>query len=116
MSTTIVAFLCESFVFLYLGGAMPSAAQHLIHDIQDSEGGLGLLIASFLLCYVSRGLVILVFCSLANLWRRKPITRNMQVVMWLGGAMRGAVSYALALKVTTDHSSQIWFWLWEVQW
>lgn len=87
---------------------MPSAAQHLIHDIQDSEGGLGLLIASFLLCYASRGLVILVFCSLANLWRRKPITRNMQVVMWLGGAMRGAVSYALALKVPAENSSQIW--------
>lgn len=112
VSTTIVAFLSESFVFLYLGGAMPDAAAVIAKDFGGGGGGgdgsLGLLLLSFVLCYASRGLVVLAFCFCANLWRRKPINWKMQVVMWIGGAMRGAVSYALALKVTSENKIQIY--------
>jgi NhaP-type Na+/H+ or K+/H+ antiporter len=55
---------------------------------------------------ISRAFNIFPFANIANLGRREKITRDMQIVMWFAG-LRGAVSFALSLSVSSENRPYI---------
>lgn len=64
------------------------------------------IIITILLCLISRACNIFPLSYLLNKYRVTPVLFNMQFAMWFAG-LRGAIAFALALQVTTEHSTQI---------
>eukprot|EP00475_Leptophrys_vorax_P029011 TRINITY_DN4231_c0_g1_i4.p1 TRINITY_DN4231_c0_g1~~TRINITY_DN4231_c0_g1_i4.p1 ORF type:complete len:533 (+),score=130.41 TRINITY_DN4231_c0_g1_i4:59-1657(+) len=91
------SLVAETFLYAYLG---LTAAVSLEPQV-GLKWSPTLIIASILLCVVSRALNIFPFANIANLGRRQKISLDMQIVMWFAG-LRGAVSFALSLSVSTD--------------
>lgn len=79
------AFLCETFVFAYLG--IQVATMHHTFDA-------GLLLSGIPLCLLSRALNIFPLAALINVGRKYPLPLNLQVVLGavLGAAVSGPVS------------------------
>lgn len=96
----IFSFLCETFVFLYMGSAMYTfRTAHIVTCL------VGLFVT-----YIGRAVNIFPGSALLNLtaWRRHPhtrITKQNQFVLWFCG-LRGAVAFALAFKAQRDLGEQ----------
>eukprot|EP00210_Caulerpa_lentillifera_P005391 g5153.t1 len=84
---TVLGFLCEIFVFEYLG------LQVALIESQSID--LGILISGIPLCLISRGANIFPLAYLANKFRSNPIPYPVQAMQFTCG-LRGAVSYALS--------------------
>ncbi|GAB4823231.1 hypothetical protein N2152v2_010277 [Parachlorella kessleri] len=83
------SFLCETFVFAYLGMQVVTA-QH--------SWDVGLLLSGIPLCFLSRAANIFPCSYLANLGRTYPIPPNLQRMLWAVG-LRGAVAYGLVINL-----------------
>jgi len=94
-----IAYISECFLYAYLG---ITAGISFEKEHESSEWSFNLIILTLLLCFFSRAMNIFPFSALANLRRNTPIPLNMQVMMWFAG-IRGAIAFALALNVRTNH-------------
>jgi len=95
--SSIVSFVCETFIFVYVGWTTMDYSLWQKTDVQES---LGLFFMLFTLLIVSRTLVVVPLSIVSNLWRNKDskITVRDIVVIWWAGTMRGAIASALAFK------------------
>ncbi|CAN0484096.1 unnamed protein product, partial [Laminaria digitata] len=82
-----LATLSEFVVFLYMGMGVFTGR---FRDWDWRFIGLAIVF-----CLVARLFNTFPFSALANLWRHRKITANMQVVMWFAG-LRGAIAFALS--------------------
>lgn len=83
----MLAFLCEIFVFEYLGLQVAL--------IKSQSIDVGILISGIPLCLLSRGANIYPLAYLANKFRTHPIPFRVQTMQFTCG-LRGAVAYALS--------------------
>lgn len=88
--------------FAYLGITAVISFKPVFH----LSWSFSLIFWTLILCFVSRAANIFLFCSLANLGRKRRIPFKMQCVMWFAG-LRGAIAFALALNTPTTHSATI---------
>lgn len=88
-----LAFLAENFIFLYLGISVVVYSDLLVWDWR-------FCILNLCLCLVARAMNTFPLCFLANLKREHPVPFEYQIVLWFSG-LRGAIAFALALKVQT---------------
>lgn len=91
-----IAFLCETFVFLYLGIQVPSM-DHFLDP--------GLLLSAIPFCLISRALNIFPLAHLANKRRVVKIPMKMQMMQWACG-LRGAIAYALSVNMPRGDQRQ----------
>ncbi|CAM9278642.1 unnamed protein product, partial [Ascophyllum nodosum] len=82
-----LATLSEFVVFLYMGMGVFTGR---FRDWDWRFIGLAIVF-----CLLARLFNTFPFSALANLWRHRKITANMQVVMWFAG-LRGAIAFALS--------------------
>ncbi|PSC76023.1 sodium hydrogen exchanger 2-like [Micractinium conductrix] len=102
----IAAFTCELFLFVFAGYSMWSSALWRRDPLEGRGVGelardAGLLAAALVaLVLVCRALTVVPLTLLANTWRPPGcrITTREAVVIWWAGAMRGAVTVAMAFK------------------
>ncbi|CAM9486047.1 unnamed protein product, partial [Pylaiella littoralis] len=85
-----LATLSEFVVFLYMGMGVFTGR---FRDWDWRFIGLAIVF-----CLVARLFNTFPFSALANLWRHRKITANMQVVMWFAG-LRGAIAFALSTSM-----------------
>jgi solute carrier family 9 (sodium/hydrogen exchanger), member 8 len=90
-----LAFLAETFVFVFLGSALTT--------FEHSWNGLTIM-WGIILTLVSRAANIYPLTSFVNRWRADKITRKNQLIMWFSG-LRGAVAFALSLNVPSNNGS-----------
>jgi sodium/hydrogen exchanger 8 len=83
------AFLCELFVFAYLG--LQVATMNHSFDF-------GLLISGIPLAVLSRAVMIVPCTKLVNHYRKNKLPDNMMRMMWAVG-LRGAVAYGLVVNM-----------------
>eukprot|EP00824_Muranothrix_gubernata_P001575 TRINITY_DN11863_c2_g1_i1.p1 TRINITY_DN11863_c2_g1~~TRINITY_DN11863_c2_g1_i1.p1 ORF type:complete len:568 (-),score=120.96 TRINITY_DN11863_c2_g1_i1:66-1742(-) len=95
----ILAFLSETFVFIYLGAAM--FTKH-----QDYHWGL--IAIALVALFVARACHIFPFAYMVNQSRHESfhIPFKNQFVMWYSG-LRGAIAFALSLEVSTENARVI---------
>lgn len=79
---TMMAELCESFVFLYLGMAVFTYPSH------DLKWGNALFTVTW--CILGRAVTLFPLCFIINLGRKRKINWRQQIIMFLSG-IRGAV-------------------------
>jgi len=84
-----LAFIAETCVFAYLGLAIFSFK----HIFKPS-----LVIASIVMCLISRACNIFPLSIMLNYFREHKITKKMQFIMWFSG-LRGAIAFALSLNL-----------------
>jgi NhaP-type Na+/H+ or K+/H+ antiporter len=84
-----LAFICETFVFIYMGMAVFSFS-NLYWDIL-------LIIAVIVLCMIGRFLNITPLSLVVNFYRKERITFKNQFIMWFSG-LRGAIAFALSIE------------------
>eukprot|EP00887_Chlorella_sp_A99_P005897 scaffold1.g5897.t1 len=83
------AFLCETFIFAYLG-LQVATVQH--------KFDFGLLVSGVPLAVASRACNIFPCSKLINATRRYKLPRNLQLMLWAVG-LRGAVAYGLVINM-----------------
>lgn len=94
----LLNFLMENFIFSYIGVSMFTFSRHRFEFV---------FIAGALLAIgVARALNIYPLSLLLNCGRKKKISLNYQHMMWFSG-LRGALSFALAIKNTVTEPRQI---------
>lgn len=91
-----LAFLAETFVFVYLGTALTSF-NHSWH-IQTIAWGI-------VFTLVSRAANVYPLTNLLNRWRTDKISRKTQFIMWFSGSLRGAIAWALSLSLPSRNGS-----------
>jgi hypothetical protein len=99
-----MAQICDTFVFAYLGITIgvsldPNSGYFLTWSLPL----IGITLA---LCFVGRAANVFPLTWVLNRVRMTPIDHRNQVMMWFAG-LRGAIAFALALQVTTEHASEI---------
>ena len=87
------AFLCELFVFAYLG--LQVATMNHSFDF-------GLLVSGIPLAVFSRAVMIIPCTKLVNHYRKNKLPDNMMRMMWAVG-LRGAVAYGLVVNMPSGH-------------
>ena len=99
-----LAQVCDTFVFAYLGLTIGVSldVNHGYLLLWDGK----FIVITICLCLASRAANIFPLTYLLNQIRTVPISFNMQISMFWSG-LRGAIAFALALQVTTEHSNQI---------
>jgi len=92
----VVATLCETTVFIYLGLAIFSFDS-------NTEYSVGLILCGLPILGISRALNIFPLAALVNLCRveEHKIPLKHQIMLWFSG-LRGAIAFALALNVPTE--------------
>lgn len=90
-----LAFLAETFVFVFLGSAL-TTFDHSWHGLTIMWG--------IILCLVSRFANIYPLSWLVNHWREHKIGRKNQLIMWFSG-LRGAIAFALSLNFPSSNGS-----------
>jgi solute carrier family 9 (sodium/hydrogen exchanger), member 8 len=90
-----LAFLAETFVFVFLGSALTT--------FDHSWHGLTVMWA-IILTLVSRAANIYPLTRLVNKWRDHKISSKNQLIMWFSG-LRGAVAFALSLNFPSINGS-----------
>lgn len=90
-----LAFLAETFVFVFLGSALTT--------FRHSWHGLTIMWA-IILTLVSRAANIYPLTKLINHWRDDKISEKNQFIMWFSG-LRGAVAFALSLNFPSINGS-----------
>ncbi|KAJ5075999.1 sodium/hydrogen exchanger 8 [Anaeramoeba ignava] len=94
----LIAYLSEAFVFLYLGLAVFSF---------NESYNLPLIGFAILACLFSRALNIYPISAIVNLWRKyNKIFQSHQFMIWFSG-LRGAVAFALSIRLKTEHSKSL---------
>ncbi|KAG8470465.1 hypothetical protein KFE25_008886 [Diacronema lutheri] len=103
----LIASKAEQFVFVYLGinvFLVSGSANPASESAHREWGSDMVLFAAFMLimCMVSRLVMVLLLCTLAN-WRRKSrkIKHSEMVLMWWAG-LRGAMAFALAKDLNNE--------------
>lgn len=91
-----LAFLAETFVFIYLGTAL-TTFNHSWH--------IGTIACGILFTLGSRAANIYPLTHLLNRWRRTRISRKTQLIMWFSGSLRGAIAWALSLSLPSRNGS-----------
>lgn len=82
-----LGLLSEFFVYLYMGmGFFTGRFKHWDFTF---------ILIAIILCFVSRLANTFPFSYVANCWRRRPLSTNMQVAIWFAG-LRGAIAFALS--------------------
>ena len=91
-----LAFLAETFVFVYLGTAL-TTFQHSWH--------IGTIVWGIVFTLVSRAVNIYPLTSLLNKWRPVKISQKTKLIMWFSGCLRGAIAWALSLSLPSHDGS-----------
>lgn len=91
-----LAFLAETFVFVYLGTAL-TTFNHAWH--------VGTIVWGIVFTLVSRAANIYPLTALLNRWRVDKISRKTQLIMWFSGSLRGAIAWALSLSLPSRNGS-----------
>lgn len=90
-----LAFLAETFVFVFLGSALTTFK----HDWHGLTVMWGIVLTLF-----SRFANIFPLSRLVNRWRQEKISTKNQLIMWFSG-LRGAVAFALSLNFPSINGS-----------
>jgi len=88
-----VGYICENFVFAYLGISIPLMLKYV--NLYGVIVGIVSLVSSRLIS-------VMVIAGFVNCCRREKIPLSHQIVMTHGG-LRGAVAFYLALNITTKY-------------
>lgn len=91
-----LAFLAETFVFVYLGTAL-TTFNHSWHIATIAWG--------IIFTLASRAVNIYPLVSLLNRWRTDKISSKTQLIMWFSGSLRGAIAWALSLSLPNRNGS-----------
>jgi len=94
----LLNFLMENFIFSYIGVSMFTFSRHRFEFL--------FIAGAFFAIGVARALNIYPLSLILNVGRKKKIALNYQHMMWFAG-LRGALSFALAIKNTLTESRQI---------
>ena len=96
----VMAFGCETFVFVYMGMALS-----LFDQAWFTMPAVGISILSMLF---SRAINVYPICALVNMKRpaRRAVKPNVQHVVWYSG-LRGGIAFALGLAALTDFSCRV---------
>jgi len=98
------AQIAETFVFAYMGIQLGVALSP--HAPPELAWNMPLVFVTLFACAISRFLNIYPLSIVVNNFRQLQIPLRMQFPMWFSG-LRGAVAFALAMKVPTDNGSYI---------
>lgn len=91
-----LAFLAETFVFIYLGTAL-TTFNHSWH--------IATIVWGIIFTLVARAANIYPLTTLLNRWRSDKISRKTQLIMWFSGSLRGAIAWALSLSLPSRNGS-----------
>lgn len=91
-----LAFLAETFVFIYLGTAL-TTFNHSWHIMT--------IVWGIIFTLVSRAANIYPLTNLLNKWRATKISNKTQLIMWFSGSLRGAIAWALSLSLPSRNGS-----------
>jgi NhaP-type Na+/H+ or K+/H+ antiporter len=100
----VMAFGCETFVFIYMGLAM--FTYHTFDPYPEGGGDyqfVGAVLVSILAMLLSRLINVFPLCYLVNLRRpaRRKISEKVQFVVWFSG-LRGGIAFALSLQARAE--------------
>eukprot|EP00658_Telonema_sp_P-2_P070129 TRINITY_DN59738_c0_g1_i1.p1 TRINITY_DN59738_c0_g1~~TRINITY_DN59738_c0_g1_i1.p1 ORF type:complete len:493 (-),score=131.77 TRINITY_DN59738_c0_g1_i1:283-1761(-) len=97
--SSTLAFLCENFVFVYLGLSLFTF---------QLEWRPGFIAVALVLCLLGRALHVFTLSWAANRFRptNRQITPAMQVMLWFAG-LRGAIAFALALNMSSTPNKNV---------
>ncbi|XP_045777549.1 sodium/hydrogen exchanger 7 isoform X8 [Maniola jurtina] len=93
----LLNFLAENFIFTYIGVSMFTFPKHHFDP--------WFIIAGFLTSMLGRAVNIYPLSFLLNLGRKPPIPMNFQHMLFFSG-LRGAMSFALAIRNTVSEARQ----------
>ncbi|XP_050670669.1 sodium/hydrogen exchanger 7 isoform X3 [Leptidea sinapis] len=93
----LLNFLAENFIFTYIGVSMFTFPKHHFDP--------WFIIAGFLTSILGRAINIYPLSFLLNLGRKPPIPMNFQHMLFFAG-LRGAMSFALAIRNTVSEARQ----------
>ena len=95
----VVAFSCETFVFVYMGLALFCFRQDFAHPLIVAVAIFGMLLG--------RALNVYPLTAMVNCRRRaeRQISAGCQHIMWFAG-LRGAIAFALALKARESYATR----------
>ncbi|KAI0561060.1 Sodium/hydrogen exchanger [Gracilaria domingensis] len=91
-----LAFLAETFVFIYLGTAL-TTFNHSWH--------IATIVWGIIFTLASRAANIYPLTYLLNKWRTDKISKKTQLIMWFSGSLRGAIAWALSLSLPSRNGS-----------
>lgn len=91
-----LAFLAETFVFIYLGTAL-TTFKHSWH--------ISTIVCGILFTLLSRAANIFPLTNLLNRWRTTKISVKTKLIMWFSGSLRGAIAWALSLSLPSRNGS-----------
>ncbi|CAN8073511.1 unnamed protein product [Agarophyton chilense] len=91
-----LAFLAETFVFIYLGTAL-TTFNHSWH--------ITTIVWGIIFTLVSRAANIYPLTNLLNRYRSDKISKKTQLIMWFSGSLRGAIAWALSLSLPSRNGS-----------
>jgi len=94
----VLNFLCENFIFSYIGVSMFTFSRHKFNFI--------FIFGAFIAIIIARAANIYPLSFLLNLGRRKKIPAKFQHMMWFSG-LRGALAFGLAMKNTVSTARQM---------
>lgn len=93
----LLNFLAENFIFSYIGVSMFTFPKHIFIP--------AFVLAAFFCAFIGRAICVYPLAALLNLGRKPKIPRNFQHMLFFSG-MRGAISFALAIRNTISESRQ----------
>lgn len=93
----LLNFLAENFIFSYIGVSMFTFPKHIFIPV--------FILAGFLCAFIGRAMSVYPLAFLLNLGRKPKIQSNFQHMLFFSG-MRGAISFALAIRNTVSESRQ----------
>ncbi|XP_073992559.1 na[+]/H[+] hydrogen exchanger 3 isoform X2 [Rhodnius prolixus] len=93
----LLNFLSENFIFSYIGVSMFTFPKHRFDT--------GFIVAGFICATLSRATNIYPLSFLVNLGRKPKIASNFQHMLFFAG-LRGAMSFALAIRNTVSEARQ----------
>ncbi|XP_049880561.1 sodium/hydrogen exchanger 7 isoform X2 [Pectinophora gossypiella] len=93
----LLNFLAENFIFTYIGVSMFTFPKHHFDP--------WFIFAGFVTSFLGRAVNIYPLSFLLNLGRKPPIPMNFQHMLFFSG-LRGAMSFALAIRNTVSESRQ----------
>lgn len=92
-----IAQICETFVFVYIGVTAGIGASPLVYELQWS---FTMVVCTIFCILLGRFFNIYPLTWILNRYRNLKIPGRMQFPMWFAG-LRGAVAFALSLRVPT---------------
>lgn len=93
----LLNFLAENFIFSYIGVSMFTFPKHLFIP--------SFIVVGFVCAFIGRAVSVYPLSFLLNLGRKPKIPGNFQHMLFFSG-MRGAMSFALAIRSTVSESRQ----------